>query len=262
MKPVRLEEGPIRVLHIDDNEAFMRLTATSLAEEESDLEISSESDPAVVLDRLSDGDIECIVSDYQMPSMDGLALLERVREDHPGLPFILFTGHGSERVASEAISAGVTDYVAKGGGIEQFELLAGRIKSAVEQRRTERALAEAREGYEKLLEAAPDAIVLVDAETGTLLEVNEAAASLFGKSREELRGLHHTELHPPDDRDYYERVFAEHADSRGVIRDERQLSAVHDDGHEIPVEISAAPVEFGGRQVVQGIFRDLSDRKR
>lgn len=261
MKSVRPTEGPIRVLHVDDDEAFLRLTETSLSEIAPDIEIRQTTDPTAVVERITSEGIDCIVSDHQMPRLTGVELLKRVRERHPDRPFILFTGQGSETVASEAISADVTDYVSKGGGLEGFELLANRIRGAVEQLRTQQALAETRESYEKLLQTAPDAILLVDVETGRVLEVNEAATSLLGRSREELCGLHQTELHPENEHDRYARVFAEHAESGGVIRDEREHSVVHADGHEIPVEISAASIEFGDRRVVQGIFRDLRDRE-
>ncbi|MFB6311944.1 MAG: PAS domain S-box protein, partial [Salinirussus sp.] len=72
--------------------------------------------------------------------MDGLEFLETVRDEHPELPFILFTGQGSEEVASDAITAGATDYLQKGSGTDQYELLANRIVNAVEKyRATERA---------------------------------------------------------------------------------------------------------------------------
>ncbi|WP_336344214.1 response regulator [Halalkalicoccus ordinarius] len=261
MTSVRSLEEPVRVLHVDDDRTFTRLTRATLKELDDDIELRSENDPAAVLDRLASRKIECVVSDYQMPEIDGLDLLARVREKYDGLPFILFTGQGNETVASEAISVGVTDYVSKDGGIEQFELLANRIRGAVEQRRTERVLAETRVRDDTLLETAPNAIFVVDAEEGTLLEVNEAASELLGRPREELRGLHQTELHPPEDRDRYERIFAEHAESRGVIHDDRDLFVVHDDGHRIPVEISAGPVELDGRRLVQAIFRDLRERR-
>lgn len=262
MKSVRPEEGPIRVVHVDDDEAFLRLTETSLSEIDPGLRIEQTTDPTSVIDRIADEEIEieCIVSDQQMPRLTGVELLERVRSHHPDLPFVLFTGQGSEQIASDAISAGVTDYVSKGGGLEGFELLANRVRGAVEQRRVEQSLAATREGYEKLLETAPDAILVVDAATGNLLEVNKAAEELFGRPREELRGLHQTELHPADDREYYERIFTEHAGSSGVIHEEREIMVVHANGHEIPVEISAAPLELGDRRLVQAIFRDLRER--
>ena len=62
-------------------------------------------------ERLDAGDVDCVVSDYQLPDGDGLALLETVREDHAQLPFVLYTAAGSETVAVEAFRRGVTDYV-------------------------------------------------------------------------------------------------------------------------------------------------------
>src|SRR6056297_1037273 len=62
-------------------------------------------------ERLDAGDVDCVVSDYQLPDGDGLALLDTVREDHAQLPFVLYTAAGSETVAVEAFRRGVTDYV-------------------------------------------------------------------------------------------------------------------------------------------------------
>ena len=84
---------------------------------------------------LAEMDIDCIVCDYQMPGTDGLEFLRRIRDRDPNKPFILFTNKGSADVASEAIEAGVTDYLRKGGGPEQYEVLANRIANAVQQER-------------------------------------------------------------------------------------------------------------------------------
>jgi len=75
-----------------------------------------------------------------MPTTDGLGVLKLVREEFPDVPFILFTGTGNEALASEAIAAGVTDYVRKQGGPRQYETLANRIDNAVERYRTQRQL--------------------------------------------------------------------------------------------------------------------------
>ena len=81
-----------------------------------------------------------MVTDYDMPGRDGIEFLEAVREEHPELPFILFTGKGSEAVASETISAGVTDYLQKEAGTEQYAALATRIRNVVTRYRREREL--------------------------------------------------------------------------------------------------------------------------
>ncbi|AZH24844.1 PAS domain S-box protein [Haloplanus aerogenes] len=127
-----------RVLHVDDDDEFAALTAEYLERTGEHLDVETAASASDALDRLDDDTFDCIVSDYEMPVMDGLELLEAVRENDSDLPFILFTGTGSEQVASDAIARGVTDYLRKRPGTEAFELLANRIENAIEQYRATR----------------------------------------------------------------------------------------------------------------------------
>jgi DNA-binding NarL/FixJ family response regulator len=127
----------ISVLHVDDDAQFGDLVATYLEQIDDAISVSTETDPAAVLDVLQHDPVDCVVSDYQMPGMDGIELLEAVRAAYPNLPFVLFTGKGSEAVASEAIDAGVTTYLQK-NGTETYEILANRIQNAVCHHRSRR----------------------------------------------------------------------------------------------------------------------------
>jgi CheY-like chemotaxis protein len=129
--------GQIRVLHLDDDPSFTELTGKFLEQESGAFETVSEVRAADALEHLTGEttDIDCIVSDYALPGMDGIEFLRTVRDTHPDIPFILFTGRGSESVAGEALANGATDYLQKQGGAEQYELLANRIRNAVEQYR-------------------------------------------------------------------------------------------------------------------------------
>lgn len=132
-----MPDAPPRVLHVEDNEFFARVTANVLAED-YDVRVHSVESADAALDLLETEGFDCIVSDYEMPGMNGIEFLDAVRETYPDVPFILLTGGGSEQIASRAISAGVTDYLKKGSGKEQFAVLANRIENAVARRRTER----------------------------------------------------------------------------------------------------------------------------
>lgn len=145
----------IRVLHVDDEPDFADLTATFLEREDDRFDTETATSATEGLDRLSGRTYDCIVSDYDMPRTNGIEFLEQVREKWPNLPFILFTGKGSEEVASDAISAGVTDYLQKQNGTEQYELLANRIQNAVQARR-EAQRAERHEELMRLTEPAGD----------------------------------------------------------------------------------------------------------
>jgi|AntDeeMetagen134_2_1112570.scaffolds.fasta_scaffold02679_4 PAS domain S-box-containing protein len=149
---------PIRVLHIDDEPDFAAMASVYLERENDRIEATTATSASEGLDRLAGNGFDCIVSDYDMPERDGIGVLEAVRADRADradLPFILFTGKGSEQIASEAISAGVTDYLQKGSGTDQYTLLANRIHNAVERDRSERALAERKRRLETLIDNLP-----------------------------------------------------------------------------------------------------------
>ncbi|WP_152039615.1 PAS domain S-box protein [Salinigranum salinum] len=123
----------IRTLHVDDDPAFGELTAEFLELNESRISVVAETSASDGLERLATDDIDCVVSDYDMPGTNGIEFLEAVRADYPDLPFILFTGKGSEEIASDAVSAGVTDYLQKEHGTDQYTILANRIVNVTER---------------------------------------------------------------------------------------------------------------------------------
>lgn len=131
-------EETIRVLHADDESSFVEMAATFLEREDDRFVVETVASASEGVERLDETIFDCVVSDYEMPGRNGIEFLRVVREKYPELPFILYTGKGSETVASEAISAGVTEYLQKQSGTEQYELLAHRINNAVDQYNTAR----------------------------------------------------------------------------------------------------------------------------
>jgi len=178
-----MEDRSIRVLHVEDDPDFADLTAIFLERESGRFAVETVTDPNEGLARVEDHPPDCVVSDYEMPGMNGIELLRAVRSRYPDLPFILFTGKGSEEVASDAISAGVTDYLNKGGGTQQYELLATRVHNAVEKARMEAE----RQRRLHAIETAREGIAFLDSDF-RFITVNEAYADLFGYDPEEMVG--------------------------------------------------------------------------
>jgi DNA-binding NtrC family response regulator len=130
----------IQVLHVDDQPEITKLTETFLQREDDRFSVETATSADEGLQLLAESEIDCIVSDYQMPGTNGIEFLESVAEKYPNLPFILYTGKGSEEIASEAISAGVTDYLQKKSGPDDYALLANRIIHAVNSQRREQRI--------------------------------------------------------------------------------------------------------------------------
>jgi PAS domain S-box-containing protein len=252
--------GTIRVLHVDDEPEFGDLTTEFLERTDSRLTVETATNPADGLERVADRRPDCIVSDYNMPGMDGIDFLEAVREDHPELPFILFTGRGSEAVASEAIAADVTDYLQKGSGSDRYELLANRITNAVEAYATARR-ASRQEELMRLTEFAGDTGGWeLDLSTDRLLVTDgfrQLAGLPEGRSLElaDLIGLYH-----PDDR-----AAVREAVDRAVEtgEDERQVLRLRPaGGAERTVAAVFTPETEGGEPTtLRGVIHDVTDQR-
>jgi PAS domain S-box-containing protein len=184
----------ISILHVDDDPNFAGLVADMLGREDDRFTVATATNANEGIERLATGNFDCVISDYDMPGQNGIEFLGQVRDEYPDLPFILFTGKGSEDVASEAISAGVTDYLQKGSGTEQYELLANRIRNVVER-------AQAQRNYRRHLsaiETAQEGISILD-NNGEFVYVNEAYSELYGYDPNELVGEHWEILYRDND---------------------------------------------------------------
>ena len=142
---------PIRVLHVDDRPEYGEVVTAYLGEHDEPFTVVTEADPVVALQTLADEEFDCLLTDYEMPKMDGLELLSAVQRRQPDLPVILLTAQGNESIASEAIAAGVTDYIPKSDLTDSPAVLAKRITNAVERQAYSRQ-------FETLVETLPGVV--------------------------------------------------------------------------------------------------------
>lgn len=248
----------ISVLTVDDDRATVDLTATYL-ERNDGFSVTTATGPDEALDRIRDRPPDCVVSDYEMPGMNGLELFDVVHEEFPTLPFILYTGKGSEAVAGRAVSAGVTDYLQKQSGAEQYDLLANRIRNAVQARReTERA--NRQEQLMRLTEFAGDTGGFeVDIGTGEML-LTVGARRLTGIDQESVPAEEILELHPPDERAEVRESLEQAAETGEQIQG---VWGYQPRGGESGIiEVNITPVtEDGETALLQGAVRDITEQQ-
>lgn len=127
----------ITILHIDDEASFRELVQTYLEGtiDRADFEVITAESPLEGKEIIENKVIDCIIVDYQMPEMNGINFIANSSSEFPHIPIILMTNKGSAEIADKAIRAGATDYVRKGRGTEQYEVLSNRIINAVQKER-------------------------------------------------------------------------------------------------------------------------------
>ena len=126
----------IHVLHVDDEEDNLLISKIYLNKVDPSIILEQISQPEKALKKLKDEQFDCVVTDYMMPSMDGIELASMIRENSD-IPIILYTGRGSEEVAEKASNIGINDYIRKEIGLTHFTLLSKRIRVAVMKHQAE-----------------------------------------------------------------------------------------------------------------------------
>jgi PAS domain S-box-containing protein len=257
----------IRILLVDDDPDFADLTKTALEREDDRFVVETATDAVEGLQSISDRPPDCVVSDYTMPDMDGIEFLKTVRKEHPDLPFILFTGKGSEAVAGEAIAADVTDYLQKGGGTSHYAVLANRISNAVEAAQSATEAEQRRHRLEQILKTVPACVVQIDVD-GQFVFANQHAEEVLGLDTDELtqRAYNDPEWELQDVNG--ESIPDEKLPFRQV-RDagEPIYDATHritwPDGSQKTLSVNAAPVfdETGDVESVVASLNDITDRR-
>ena len=125
----------ISVLLVDDEPVILDV-ARAFLERHGEFAVTTILSAEEGLTLLNEQDFDAVVSDYEMPVMNGLDFLRAIREKEKEIPFIIFTGRGREDVVIEALNAGADYYIQKGGDPRaQFTELAYKIRESVRKKK-------------------------------------------------------------------------------------------------------------------------------
>lgn len=256
----------ITVLYVEDSGHFLDLVTRFFEERYEDVNLIKAEDGREGFEIFkSRSDIDCIVSDYEMPEMNGIELLGEIRNNDPDIPFILFTGKGNEDVASDAVRKGATDYIQKGEGENQFGILYNRVNNYVEQYYTEKVLQNKTEELNRKTEFISQALNRMN----DLFYVIDMDRSVVGWNERvnEVTGYTDAEIHNADIEKFFPKGDAEEIRNEvsSAIKNGSSVSpgeVVTKNGERILHEFYNSKLTDKSGEVigVVGVARDLSER--
>ena len=250
----------VRVLYVDDERSLLEIGKKFL-EKSGDFTVFTAESVSEALALVKDHHIDAIISDYQLPTMNGIDFLKAVRNTNPDLPFIFFSGKGTKEIVIEAFNHGVDLYLEKRGEPKYlFEDLQHTVTEIVTLRNAERALHESEKRYRSLFEGVPIGLYRTTP-SGQILDINPALVHLMGyPNREMLMTVSVPDLYmnPGERNDWLARIERE-----GVVRDFEVQFRTYD-GTIIWVEDTGEAVSDDSGTVIyyNGNIEDITKRKR
>lgn len=264
-KPVK------QILYVDDEDTLLEIGKLYI-ERSGKYQVTTCNNPFDALELLAYHSYAAIVSDFEMPGMNGIELLKKVRASGNPIPFIIFTGKGREEVVIAALNEGADFYIQKGGENKSlFAELVHKISMSVERREVMQALLESEKKLSNILAALPYATFAIDTNHrviawNKMMEqiTNISEAEMIGKGdfsySVPLTGKAEPGIIDMILQDYpgVEDFYTEFRQEENIITAERYLNLPY--GYRY-VRIRAAPLYSSINSIIGAIatIRDISD---
>ncbi len=249
----------LRILFVEDLPTDMMLAERKLRADGLDFEFERVDAESALTDALRDFKPDIVISDYAMPSFDGMTALKIVREFDAFLPFIVLTGSMNEEVAVACMKAGATDYVIK----EHLSRLSYSVSESLERMRLlstnalqETKLRQSEQRYRSIFEYCAAMMLIIDPATLAIVDANDAAIAYYGWPRESLLGKSIADINT-------QKIEIIRQQMRSAMESKKnffQFRHRHADGAVSDVEVHANPIMIEEKSYLFTIMQDISQR--
>jgi len=207
-------------------------------------------------ERLSNEEIGVVVSEYRLGDTTGVDLLEAVREEHPELPFVLWTADGDEVAASRAVSAGATEYLIGDPATDDRDIddLFARLEAAGAPAR-DRDLEKATRRYETIVDRFPNGLITLFDEEHRYQLVGGRGFEKLPVSPEDLEGNTLEEVFPAENAEELRPLY------EGALEGESSTIEVNLDGHHFRIHVLPIRDEAGDIFAGMTMSQDVTERK-
>lgn len=254
---------PLHVLIVEDSQDDVDLLLVVMRDSGYDVAYEVVDTRAAMRAALERQDWDLITSDHLMPSFNAPTALALAKELRPEVPFIIVSGEIDLQSAVELMKEGARDYIQKTELARLAPAIARELEQrrlASERRRAQEALEVSESRYRRLFETAQDGILILDADTGRIVDVNPFLTDMLGYSHEDLVGEQLWDIGAFVDKESSKMAFAKLRD-KGYIRYE-DLPLETRDGQRVAVEFVSNAYLVDDTKVIQCNIRDITARKR
>ncbi len=248
--------GPIRVLYVGADPALDE--AAGLPGQTRDLTLLTADSAEAALEGIAEGDVDCVVSEGDLPDSTGIELLESVRQDYPVLPFVVYDGLDLDADGERAIAADLTDYVS---GERPGELAASVSDAVADADADGESIERSQERFRTIIEQSTDVVSILDGE-GVYQYQSPSAESVLGYPPGEFLGENAFEYVHPDDRERVKNEFFAAVETPGATTTV-EYRFQHEDGSWRVIE--SRGTNMLEDPVVEGMVinsRDVTERRR
>jgi PAS domain S-box-containing protein len=252
----------LRVLVVEDSEEDAILLLHALSRGGYEVVHAMVNNPAAMRAALERQDWDVIVSDHAMPHFSAAGALALVKELRPDVPFIIVSGEIDLNLAVSLMREGALDYIQKGELLRLTPAIERELREVAlrrENRQAKNALARSEMRYRRLFEAAQDGILIIDAETAQIIDVNPFLVQMLGFTKDEFLGKKLWEFGAIRDKEASKKAFGE-LRAKGYVRYE-DLPLETKDGQAIAVEFVSNVYAVGDEKVAQCNIRNITERK-
>jgi PAS domain S-box-containing protein len=252
----------LRLLMVDDSEADAELLLNAVRHDGYQITHALVHTSAGMQEALKRRQWDVITSDHSMPQFSASAALTLAKELCPAVPFIIVSGEIDVNLAVALMKGGAQDYIQKremARLVPAIERALREVEIRREREQTQQALQVSEIRYRRLFETAQDGILILDANTGQITDVNPYLMEMLGYSKEELLGKKLWEIGAFKEVEASKFAFGE-LQSKGYVRYE-DLPLESNRGKSIEVEFVSNVYLVDQTRVAQCNIRDITARK-
>ncbi len=253
---------PFRVLIVEDSTDDCELLVLALSRGGYDVEHKRVETADAMKLSLDESEWDFIISDYNLPSFNGIDALDVLKTSGLDIPFIIVSGAISEEKSVIALEAGAHDFIEKGKWARLFPAIKRELTEAKNRRDkllTEDALINSKEMFQKLFENSNYGILMIETKTSKFVMSNGKIHDMLGYNEKEFSSLNLFDLHPEKNQAQVMEKFDKQVHGEIVVAED--IPVLRNDGSIFYADISATPLVVSGKKFMFRTFIDITERK-